>query len=181
MSDKKDHDDAQSQRLDDKMLRVLDSVAEYRCLRDQCNASFRHAFFALACAKRSAGYRWISPDLYNAHPTAIATVSIADSSGAGGLEIAGVHRRQPGAGGRDNDDDDAAAEEEENDNDDEKKPQRRKALDDPLLWFGMLVPPTLKDAQNAFVASLDSLVRLAQLDWAIRSGQDELQNEIASN
>ncbi|KAJ1795681.1 hypothetical protein LPJ59_004209 [Coemansia sp. RSA 2399] len=177
MNDKEDHnDDAQSQDLDDKMLRVLDNVAEYRRLRDQCNTSFRHAFFALACAKRSAGYQWISPDLYNAHPTAIATVSIADSSGAGGLEIAGVHRRQPGASGRD--DATAAAEEEGEADDDEKKPQRRKASDDPLLWFGMLVPPTLKDAQNAFVASLDSLVRLAQLEWAIRSEQDELQNEI---
>ncbi|KAJ2537073.1 hypothetical protein EV175_006754 [Coemansia sp. RSA 1933] len=162
------------------MLSILDSVAEYRRLRHKSCTSLRQAFFDLSCAKRSAGYQWISPHLYNAHPKAIATVSIADDSSP--LEITCVRRCITAGSESSSCSSESDQEEEEQGTDDnEKKPRRRKASDDPLLWFGMLVPPTLKDAQNGFVASLDSLVRLAQLHHAIHSGQDAIQHTMNNN
>ncbi|KAJ1668302.1 hypothetical protein IW140_000393 [Coemansia sp. RSA 1813] len=181
------------QSVDNKMLAVLDSVAEYRRLRDECGASFRQAFFELARAKRSAGYQWISPDLYNANPKAIATVSITgstddDGDGDGdcgdGMEISGVHRREADTHscsetGSTTSNSNASSREADKDEElEDEKPRRRKASDDPLLWFGMLVPPPLKDAQKGFVASLDTLVRLAQLHHTIRCEQKELQHEM---
>ncbi|KAJ2663144.1 hypothetical protein IWW48_001465 [Coemansia sp. RSA 1200] len=163
-----DDEDAARLRMDAGLLNVLDHVSEYRRLRDEANASLRQAFFDLARAKRSTGYQWISPDLYSAHPRAIATVSVDetnpnDNAAADESEIFIVNRRMS----VDSDQDDSGSEDE--------KPRTRKTSKDPLLWFGMLVPPALKDAQKGFVASLGSLARLAHLAHTIGREQDRLQ------
>ncbi|KAJ2428537.1 hypothetical protein GGF41_001347, partial [Coemansia sp. RSA 2531] len=62
--------------VDSQLFELFDCVAEYQQLRSNSNNLLRQAFFDLALAKRSAGYQWISPDLYSARAHAIATVSI---------------------------------------------------------------------------------------------------------
>ncbi|KAJ2513361.1 hypothetical protein GGI11_000768 [Coemansia sp. RSA 2049] len=163
-----DDEDAARLRIDAGLLNVLDRVAEYRRLRDEASASLRQAFFDLARAKRSAGYQWISPDLYSAHPRAIATVSVdethpIDNAAADESKIFLVNRRM------------AEDSDQDNSGSDDEKPRARKPSKDPLLWFGMLVPPALKDAQKGFVASLDSLARLAHLAHTIQREQERLQ------
>lgn len=49
---------------------------------------------------------------------------------------------------------------------------------DPLMWFGMLVPPQLRKAQQEFVGSLNQLVKLAQLQRQIEHKRRNVQTQL---
>mmetsp|Transcript_3518 Transcript_3518/g.7675 ORF Transcript_3518/g.7675 Transcript_3518/m.7675 type:complete len:252 (-) Transcript_3518:409-1164(-) len=51
---------------------------------------------------------------------------------------------------------------------------------DPLHWFGVLVPPTLREAQRSFVTVLELCVKLANASQQIREGAEELSLEAGS-
>ncbi|KAJ2448680.1 hypothetical protein GGF42_005023 [Coemansia sp. RSA 2424] len=196
--------------VDSQLFELFDCVAEYQQLRHSSSSTLRQAFFDLALAKRSAGYRWISPDLYNGRAHAIATVAIdeeypndlrvmrsnthaeasssnpeqthsaiSDSDKEGNV----IRRRRRRLSNRDESEsaDPAASNDNEEDGDlasdgkVSKKQQRSVAANDPLLWFGMLVPPSLKEAQSGFATSLDCFVQLAQLKRRLMQQQQEIQ------
>ncbi|KAJ2684213.1 hypothetical protein IWW39_005041 [Coemansia spiralis] len=178
--------------IDSQLLELFGCVAEYQQLRDSSSSLLRQSFFNLAQAKRSAGYQWISPDLYSGRARAIATVSIDEEHPVSMRVVrnnshTGSDDKQEQDSDKDNADSglrrrgqrssDEAEDEEDSPGDAEKpaKKQRAAAGNDPLLWFGMLVPPALKSAQSGFVSSLDQLVRLAQLKHRIAQQQLALQ------
>ncbi|KAJ2065799.1 hypothetical protein GGI17_000068 [Coemansia sp. S146] len=194
--------------VDNQLIELFDCVAEYQQLRSSSSILLRHAFFDLALAKRSAGYQWISPDLYSGRARAIATVSIdeehpidmrvvrnnshsgnddeTEQDSNGEKEDGGLRRRSRRRHGSDESEHTkltASGDEDEEDSpsDTEKpdKKQRSVAVNDPLLWFGMLVPPTLKAAQSGFVSSLDQFVQLAQLKHRLAQQQQALQEAMA--
>ncbi|KAJ1656112.1 hypothetical protein GGF38_004639 [Coemansia sp. RSA 25] len=198
--------------VDSQLFELFDCVAEYQQLRHSSSSTLRQAFFDLALAKRSAGYRWISPDLYNGRAHAIATVAIdeeypndmrvmrsnthAEASSSnpeqthsaisdGDKEGSVIRRRRRRQRHSNRDESESAEpaasndkEEDENlasDGEASKKQQRSVAANDPLLWFGMLVPPSLKEAQSGFATSLDCFVQLAQLKRCLMQQQQAIQ------
>ncbi|KAJ2355163.1 hypothetical protein IWW50_002354 [Coemansia erecta] len=159
-----DEHSIEHQKANEMLLKALDVVAEYQSIRETSNSGLKHGYFNLAVAKRAAGYWWISPDLYSGRARAIATVAIDETSGS-----MRCVRRSPNA---------KSAEKTEAPeglqrrgktkaaNADKEKNSENKTKDmsgNPLLWFGMLVPPALKDAQAQFTSTLDQLVQLANL------------------
>ncbi|KAJ2753601.1 hypothetical protein GGI19_003009 [Coemansia pectinata] len=194
--------------IDNQLFELFDCVAEYQQLRSSSSILLRQAFFDLASAKRSAGYQWISPDLYSGRAHAIATVSIGEEHPIDMRVVRNNSRIDNGnekGQGSDREKTDgglkrrsrrhlssdesehakltASGDEDEEDlpGDTEKpdKKQRSVAVNDPLLWFGMLVPPTLKAAQSGFVSSLDKFVQLAQLKHRLVQQQQALQEAMA--
>ncbi|KAI9505087.1 hypothetical protein GGI25_000405 [Coemansia spiralis] len=174
------------QNIDDFMLELFDNIAEYRSIREESSAALRQAFFDLALAKRSAGYRWISPDLYSANAQAIATVAVCENSCE---VVGGIYRRDireiAGPDGSSSDCSDDAVDSEKDalskrcSNSQKSKAKKKcKASDNPLLWFGMLVPPKLKEAQGGFAASLDHFIRLAQLKRSMQLKQDAIKQSL---
>ncbi|KAJ1885298.1 hypothetical protein LPJ66_010186 [Kickxella alabastrina] len=126
--------DTGAQLTDTKLLQHFATLAQYQHTRERNSAALKQAFFVLAQARRSAGYSRISPDQYSGHAQPIATVNInAMEPGSSGSTMTVARRNEDSAGV------------------------------DPLLWFGMLVPPTLREAQSGFVEALDGLVALAQM------------------
>ncbi|KAJ2735006.1 hypothetical protein IW152_001851 [Coemansia sp. BCRC 34962] len=188
--------------IDSQLLELFDCVAEYQRLRDSSSRLLRQAFFNLTQAKRSAGYQWISPDLCSGRARAIATISVDEEHPVSmrvvrnnshtdnddeqerdsDTEKADVGLRRRGRrSSRESEHVRAASSDGDSEEDlpgDAEKPakeQRAVAGNDPLLWFGMLVPPALKSAQSGFVSSLDQFVRLAQLKHRIAQQQQALQ------
>ncbi|KAJ2083120.1 hypothetical protein H4R24_001033 [Coemansia sp. RSA 988] len=185
------------QKIDEGLLELLDVFSEYQRIRESSNALLREAFFDLSVARRSAGYQWISADMYSGRAQAITTVDInpltdtinivrkhrqeqcADEVQQDGPSE-GLRRRHQASDSRTSTD--GEKDEKVNSDKDEKtaielgssSPSRVRS-DDPLLWFGMLVPPALKKAQGGFVDALDQLVRLAQLKRQLEAKQNTLQ------
>ncbi|KAI7834247.1 hypothetical protein BX661DRAFT_195989 [Kickxella alabastrina] len=126
--------DAGAQLTDTKLLQHFATLAQYQHTRERSSAALKQAFFVLAQARRSAGYSRISPDQYSGHAQPIATVNINAMEPDSSSITMTVARRNEDSSGV-----------------------------DPLLWFGMLVPPTLREAQSGFVDALDGLVALAQM------------------
>ncbi|KAJ1827374.1 hypothetical protein IWW55_006471 [Coemansia sp. RSA 2706] len=181
-----DEEGAQRQRADDKLLQLLDIVAEYQSVRETSSSKLKQAYFDLARAKRAAGYQWISPDLYSNRAQAIAAVDI-DSAGAIGYTRRQPEARsannegagEPSAGGlRRRGDKQPNAEKAKDSDRDLKGTEKSKAklASDPLLWFGMLVPPALKEAQSQFTLSLEELVQLAELKRRLAHAQTTLHS-----
>ncbi|KAI9760333.1 MAG: hypothetical protein M4579_001737 [Chaenotheca gracillima] len=58
------------------------------------------------------------------------------------------------------------ANEKEKEKEDASTPSEEKAVrnQDPLRWFGILVPPSLRTAQTAFVGAVDTLPRLVEVE-----------------
>ncbi|KAJ2376039.1 hypothetical protein GGI05_007064 [Coemansia sp. RSA 2603] len=140
------------QEIDDMTLELLGAVEEYQSLREASGQLAKQAYFDLTLARRSAGYRWISADLYSGRAQAIATATIDNKTN----KLSGAVKRRP-----------------------TQRTDKGKTVDeDPVLWFGMLVPPKLKDAQGGFVAMLDQLMRLAQLKQQISSQQQRVQSAL---
>ncbi|KAJ1885319.1 hypothetical protein LPJ66_010175 [Kickxella alabastrina] len=127
--------DTGAQLTDTKLLQHFATLAQYQHTRERSSAALKQAFFVLAQARRSAGYSRISPDQYSGHAQPIATVNINAMEPDSSDGTMAVARRNEDSGGG----------------------------VDPLLWFGMLVPPTLREAQSGFVEALDGLVALAQM------------------
>ncbi|KAJ2677342.1 hypothetical protein IWW42_000148 [Coemansia sp. RSA 1085] len=150
-----DDGNGSNQDKDKKLLQTLDTFAEYQSRREVAHSKLRQGYFDLALAKRAAGYRWISPDLYSGNAQAIKTIHIDPTSGA--LSI-----QQEQAAHEQNDSQQLRRRKQKNNSEKEQKEHREKSKD-PLLWFGMLVPPALKDAQAQFNETLDILVELAEL------------------
>ncbi|KAJ1733319.1 hypothetical protein LPJ61_001620 [Coemansia biformis] len=173
------------QRADGDLLSLLECLAEYQATRESSGALLRQGFFDLALARRSTGYQSISPDW--CHGSARASASVALDEHPGDLRLVvgdagraprakdsetehGSHgspgdsggvrqrRRQSANGHRSQDDGDATAATGDGD-----KSAGGADPDDPLLWFGVLVPPALRDAQGRFKEALGELIRLAQL------------------
>ncbi|KAJ2356492.1 hypothetical protein GGF43_002036 [Coemansia sp. RSA 2618] len=174
-----DERSVEHQKADERLLKALDAVAEYQSIRETSNSGLKSGYFDLAVAKRAAGYRWISPDLYSGRARAIATVAIDETSGS--LRCV---RRSPNA---------KSAEKTEapeglrkrckakTEKADEEKDSENKTKDmsgDPLLWFGMLVPPALKDAQTQFTTAVDQLVQLAELKRQLTEMLDKASQDI---
>ncbi|PIA19531.1 hypothetical protein COEREDRAFT_5362 [Coemansia reversa NRRL 1564] len=186
--------------FDDDLLELLDMFSEYQQIRGSSNALLRQAFFDLSVARRSAGYQWISADMYSGRAQAITTVDVDPIAD----DITVIYRRRqescadevrqekPREGLRrrlpisetatavelndeendkhnDSDMDEMTSTEKRN-----SSPSKVRS-DDPLLWFGMLVPPALKEAQSGFVNAVGQLVRLAQLKRQLEAKQKALQ------
>ncbi|KAJ2824715.1 hypothetical protein GGI24_003337 [Coemansia furcata] len=194
--------------IDSQLLALFDCVAEYQQLRSGSSNLLRQAFFDLALAKRSAGYQWISPDLYSGRARAIATVSIneehpismrvvrnssrtnnddeKDQDGDAENADSGLRRRRRHSDHKAeyaeaNSSGDEDEESLPNDSEKSDKEKRSAAVTDPLLWFGMLVPPTLKSAQSGFVSSLDQFIQLAQLKHRLVQQQQALHKVMAAS
>ncbi|KAJ2746502.1 hypothetical protein GGI20_001277 [Coemansia sp. BCRC 34301] len=186
--------------IDSQLFELFDCVEEYQQLRSISSSKLRQAFFDLALAKRSAGYQWISPDMYSGRAHAIATVVIDEehpnamqvvrrtpakdtdaaettgSNGEGDKEGRTLRRR----GGRNGSKDAELANSTGSEDKDEAKSERNTAAaNDPLQWFGMLVPPSLKEAQSGFASSLDYFVQLAQLKRRLIQQQQAVQQALA--
>ncbi|KAJ1646438.1 hypothetical protein LPJ64_002083 [Coemansia asiatica] len=187
--------------IDKELLELFDVLTQYQHIRGSANQELKQAYFDLTLAKRSAGYRWISPDLYSGRAQAIATAAIDPRTGHvsivrrdvarrrtsekssqeqqkemgdEGQGRSGLRQRRERKGSANKDKDKEEPGEQNNGESDEMR-----ALDDPLLWFGMLVPPSLKDAQRGFVTSLDRLIALGQVKQQLLVKQQRLQQRIA--
>ncbi|KAJ2456307.1 hypothetical protein EV183_000234 [Coemansia sp. RSA 2336] len=147
-----------NQEKDKQLLQALDTFAEYQNRREVAHSKLRQGYFDLALAKRTAGYRWISPDLYSGNAQAIKTVHIDPASGA--LSI------QQGQAMHEQNDSQQLRRRKQKKNAEKEQQDKSK---DPLLWFGMLVPPALKDAQVQFNDALQVLVELAELKRQLES------------
>ncbi|KAI9475144.1 hypothetical protein BX667DRAFT_498131 [Coemansia mojavensis] len=156
-----DDGNGSNQDKDKKLLQTLDTFAEYQSRREVAHSKLRQGYFDLALAKRAAGYRWISPDLYSGNAQAIKTIHIDPTSGA-------LNIQQEQAAHEQNDSQQLRRRKQKNNSEKEQKEHREKSKD-PLLWFGMLVPPALKDAQAQFNETLDILVELAELKRQLES------------
>ncbi|KAJ1724529.1 hypothetical protein LPJ53_001234 [Coemansia erecta] len=147
-----DADRERRQEIDNMILGLLGMVEEYQRVREASGQLAKQAYFDLTLARRSAGYRWISADLYSGRAQAVATTTIDSETG----ELSGAVERRP-----------------------TQRTEKGKTVDDdPVLWFGMLVPPKLKDAQSGFVAMLDQLAHLAQLRQRIARQQQRVQSAL---
>ncbi|KAJ1842598.1 hypothetical protein H4R99_005904 [Coemansia sp. RSA 1722] len=177
--------------IDRELLELFDDLTQYQQMRDSANQELKHAYFDLALARRSAGYRWISPDLYSGRARAIATASVDPDTGRVSVvrrELARARTSKGRQQHQENKEDEGrsglrqrrqkkdTADKEPGNNDDG---DQERVLDDPLLWFGMLVPPSLKDAQRGFATSLDLLVALAQAKGQLTAKQQGLQHRIS--
>ncbi|KAJ2802183.1 hypothetical protein H4R20_003380 [Coemansia guatemalensis] len=189
-----------NQKIDDGLLELLDEFSEYQRIRESSNALLRQAFFDLSVARRSAGYQWISADMYSGRAQAITTVDVdpvadnisivrkhrqeqcADEAQQEGSSE-GLRRRRQASGATASADSSDGEKDEHNssDMDEQTATEKRNSApsrvrsDDPLLWFGMLVPPALKKAQGGFVNALDQIVQLAQLKRQLEAKQKALQ------
>ncbi|KAJ2125650.1 hypothetical protein IW147_000710 [Coemansia sp. RSA 720] len=170
-----DESSLELQKADDELLNLLDVFVEYQQLQEAINGGLKRGYFDLAVAKRTAGYRWISPDMYNGRAQAIATVAVDEASGT----ITYTRRTPTVANNADKSEQSGGlrkrgAKAKTVNNDEKNENDVRKVSDDPLLWFGMLVPPALKDAQTQFTTTLDQLVRLADLKQQLAHKLDAL-------
>ncbi|KAJ2725334.1 hypothetical protein GGI07_001342 [Coemansia sp. Benny D115] len=147
------------QRIDADLLSLLDSVSQYQSVRAHSSDALKQAFFDISRAKRSQGYRWISPDQYSNRAQALATATIDPTTGDYSLV-----RREP---------EKPVVKKQEKD----EKDDARDA-GDPLLWFGVLVPPALRDAQRGFEGVLEDFVRLAQLKSQLASSLEALSRDM---
>ncbi|KAJ2712591.1 hypothetical protein H4R19_002676 [Coemansia spiralis] len=192
-----DSRDAACDNADSELLALLECLAEYQEARESSGALLRQGFFELALARRSAGYRWISPERHHGNARSTASVDVdqdthnirlvcggpertpsaacgkADGDSQGGVR----QRRGRHTGSDENSDTDSSAACGLPSSPDEDK---HVAADpgDPLLWFGVLVPPALRDAQGHFRAALAQLVRLAQLKTQLARLQQQAQQAI---
>ncbi|KAJ2614581.1 hypothetical protein H4S08_001646 [Coemansia sp. RSA 1365] len=188
------------QNIDDDLLELLDMFSEYQRIRGSSNALLRQAFFDLSVARRSAGYQWISADMYSGRAQAITTVDVDPIAD----DITVVYRRQQEQcadevqqekprevlrrriptsktatavelSDEENDKHNDSDMDEKTSTEKRNSSPSRVRSDDPLLWFGMLVPPALKEAQSGFVNALGQIVRLAQLKRQLEAKQKTLQ------
>ncbi|KAJ2503423.1 hypothetical protein GGH96_000213 [Coemansia sp. RSA 1972] len=170
-----DESSLELQTADDELLSLLDVFAKYQQLQEAINGGLKRGYFDLAVAKRTAGYRWISPDMYSGRARAIATVAADEESGT----IAYTRRTPSATNNADKSEQSGGlrkrgAKPKMVNNNEKNEKDVRKVSDDPLLWFGMLVPPALKDAQTQFTTTLEQLVRLAVLKQQLDSKLDAL-------
>ncbi|KAJ1931185.1 hypothetical protein EC988_009868, partial [Linderina pennispora] len=129
----------------------------YQQLQQSAGVTLRKAWFDLAQARRSAGYRWISPDQYSGNMRASATVDPETMQIVRGVPVP-----------------EESEAESESESETSKPKSKSSKYSDPLHWFGMLVPPSLRDSQRGFQLSLDKLVELAQLQRHVMEGQRRL-------
>ncbi|KAJ2806651.1 hypothetical protein H4R21_000777 [Coemansia helicoidea] len=179
------------QEADSSLLALLDCLAEYQGARASSGALLRQGFFDLAVARRSAGYRWISPGRHHGNARCTASVAIDGHSGDIRLVRSGSgHAPDTAARVADDCDQGVRRRRHQHASDNEGSEGAASQLppeesecapadpDDPLLWFGVLVPPALRDAQGRFRAALDQLVRLAQLKAQLAQRRQQAQRAI---
>ncbi|KAJ1964897.1 hypothetical protein GGI12_001128 [Dipsacomyces acuminosporus] len=189
------------EEIDGTLLELFDVLARYRQGRSSSSKALKQAYFDLAQARRSAGYRWVSPDQYSGNARAIATVDIDEATGQIALSRERDHDGQgAGAGSSDpdvqadrprlrlrrsrrpenessKDSDDGSTSSASRSDDEssseagEASPAKTPASTNPLHWFGLLTPPKLRDAQSGFIESLDQLVALAELQRSVMQKQ----------
>ena len=146
-------------RLDGLFEKYLILLDKYQKARQELSEHLSSAFLDLAQANRSASAgRRFGQDYYDERMQALRRVSVDGSeSGPVGITVARIPEPAPG----------------END---EKGEQRKQNMDDPLRWFGILVPPALRSAQANFVSAVEGPIpHIITLTKELR----ELEHQIA--
>lgn len=148
------------QTIDELLERYLGLVDEYTTLRAALATAQQHMFHALARAHFTAdrGARY-GPDQYDERMQASRRVVI--SAAAAALPptfcVAAPTASAPTT-------EEALDENEDAGEDAKKQPVAAAATGDPIRWFGVLVPPALREAQSRAVEAVEDVIpRLASV------------------
>ncbi|XP_067408381.1 coiled-coil domain-containing protein 115 isoform X2 [Emydura macquarii macquarii] len=159
---------ALSQRLDERLLQLLEALETLQDKRERFNSSVEQGWFSLSKSRFAMGCKSVSALQYGAHMEPLVRVQ-ASEAGSGPL----VFQVIPGESGPEAEAAESLAEEEigprepalrrrkgPGPTEDPGRPletdpespdsQHGASSRDPLTWFGILVPQSLRQAQSSF-------------------------------
>lgn len=171
-------------RLDEALLEYLNLISNYQENWQQISKDLEGAFMQLAHAKYTMGPGRLTQDQYDGRMQAATRILISQNLGVEEEKKHYNHQFSLISGYLENDENiidesessqiiDSSSTlrrrnvkelETKTDNTAKTdKPQKKKIIRDPLHWFGLLVPPSLRDSQKHFKQGLVNMVNLLNL------------------
>lgn len=177
------------EKLDEKAVKYFEILEELTDRKKRLEDGMREGFFNLSKARYSMGSRSVGSLQYNTTDTkALASVQVREEDGTCSFctfrQVPGskvvTHQQEGSVSG-----DSATQETQSNENQVRRRKGEEKELDkvmlveqiqdltldtddnctfqDPLKWFGILVPAALRQGQAAFIQAVDQCVEIASL------------------
>lgn len=145
-----------SDHLDQLYLTYLDTIDTYQSLRTSLATHFSTGFLTLAQANynSTSGGRRYGADFYDERMTAIRGVEVGD--GVFECKLFELEKKEEEQSKEIKDTDQEASESDAP----EKPEEQTPTIDprDPIRWFGILVPPALRQAQSEFTLSVQTII-----------------------
>ncbi|GBC05397.1 hypothetical protein RclHR1_06200002 [Rhizophagus clarus] len=170
-------------KLDEALLEYLSLISKYQENWQQISKELEGAFMQLAHTKYTMGPGRLTQDQYDGRMQAATRILISQNLGVEEEEKHYNHQFSLINGHLENDENINESEssqsidnssilrrrnvkelETKTDNTNKtKKPQKKQIIRDPLHWFGLLVPPSLRDSQKHFKQGLVNMVNLLNI------------------
>ncbi|XP_065187591.1 coiled-coil domain-containing protein 115-like [Sycon ciliatum] len=175
--------------IDDVLGAYLGAVEDYFRLKGELEDVMKQGYMDISKARYIMGVTSVSPYQYDNDMTATAVVTVDSSNSVDNVSFAidrhgkasggagqdqdlssvrdstetGVRRRHKGQAPSAEADGEPADEQEQSQESSAEAAQAHARSSDPLRWFGVLVPPSLRSAQTCFVDALGRAAQLATL------------------
>eukprot|EP00295_Goniomonas_pacifica_P027928 CAMPEP_0175936096 /NCGR_PEP_ID=MMETSP0108-20121206/21429_1 /TAXON_ID=195067 ORGANISM="Goniomonas pacifica, Strain CCMP1869" /NCGR_SAMPLE_ID=MMETSP0108 /ASSEMBLY_ACC=CAM_ASM_000204 /LENGTH=147 /DNA_ID=CAMNT_0017260155 /DNA_START=9 /DNA_END=452 /DNA_ORIENTATION=- len=140
------------QKADDVLCELMAEVDHYQEIHHQMQVACKEGRFLLASTRRSTGMTRISPCQFDENMTASAKVNIDESGSLSFQAPPWVVSKAKQEG------------------------TETKKSDNPINWFGVLVPPALRRSQRHFLNATELCVDLANSARRIKELQTELES-----
>lgn len=180
--------DTLSQRLDELLEQYLHLLDQYTLLREELSKSFSSGFFSLAHAQRAstlgAGRRY-GQEYYDERMKAQRMVKVDEEYQPDGLVWKVGRKVAPAttagdAGSRAKEEDAAAVQpsekhEQVEENNKKEWPKQDPATRDPITWFGILAPSSLRQCQSHFTSAVENQIPdLLSVESDMRQVEDQI-------
>ncbi|XP_029975332.1 vacuolar ATPase assembly protein VMA22 isoform X2 [Salarias fasciatus] len=181
--------------LDEKLLRFMDQLELLEEKRAKLNSLIEQGWFSISKARYSMGNKQVSALQYASEIEPLVFVNSRRLENCGvefcterpnqerntSSSIEDIGPKESGVRRRNKPKNDAAEKEASKDASSEKTPElnpvnesHQNPQQDPLKWFGILVPQSLKQAQSSFKQVIELSAEIATLQDAISNSRQEL-------
>ncbi|XP_028848977.1 vacuolar ATPase assembly protein VMA22 [Denticeps clupeoides] len=175
-----------SLRLDAKLLQFMDQLEDLEEKREKINLLIEQGWFSMSKARYSMGHKQVSALQYASEMEPLVRIHTRklDTGEAefqterrelGSDEVENIGAKEEGLRRRMNKSQNAAKENEEMTEEPKSTKTRHTQHQDPLKWFGILVPQNLKQAQTAFKQVIELSAQIAALQSSVLATRGELQ------
>ncbi|KAM4663930.1 coiled-coil domain-containing protein 115 isoform 1-T4 [Discoglossus pictus] len=181
------------EELDQLTLQFMDDLETLANKRDLLNNMIEQGWLCLSKSRYSMGTKYVSPLQYK--PDTEATVLIKDSTTEDGrtryevekvdmtkrpapLEVEEVGATEQGLRRRKGPTEPPSSTKAEEEGDGNKVPQTTPSQD-PLRWFGILVPQSLRQAQSCFTEGISLAAEVASLQSSVEETRSQYHSLLA--
>ncbi|KAM4736997.1 coiled-coil domain-containing protein 115 [Anableps anableps] len=189
--------------LDEKLLRFMDQLELLEEKRNTLNSLIEQGWFSISKARYSMGNKQVSAlqfanemePLVSVHVSTLendvvefcterASQKCNDETAKELTSIEDIGPQEEGIRRRKTTKSDITEKKTSGDTDSEKAPGRKKdhnPQQDPLKWFGILVPQSLKQAQSSFKQVIELSAEIAALQIVVLNTRKELKDDLRND